>query len=65
MAYIMILSNLKQFLRNRFFTKNAIFCNFLDFLIWYQNIDFSLKIHENWQKMIDFGDFFNLPQIII
>ena len=31
MAYIMILSNLKQFLKNWFFTKNAIFCNFFGF----------------------------------
>ena len=52
MPYIMILNNLKQFLKNRFFTKNAIFCNFLDFLIWYQNIDFSLKIHENWLEIL-------------
>ena len=51
MPYIMILNNLKRFLKNQIFTKNAIFCNFWDFLIWYQNIDFSLKIHENWLEM--------------
>ena len=48
----MILNNLKQFLKNRFFTKNAIFCIFLDFLTRDQNIDFLLKIHEKWLKIL-------------
>ena len=52
MPYNMILNNLKQFLKNRLFTKNAIFCIFGDFLTRDQNIDFLLKIHEKGLKIL-------------